>query len=1040
MKVGTGTFSARWAFVLSLTIVSPALAEVGGLVVRVLDAADGSPILGAMVVVTSDRWREVVHRQASDAEGRAEFPVLPVGEGYTVEVLYSGYARTRLDGIVVRSEKSTPIEMRLGSEMRESLTVEARPVVIELDRVGETTRFGDEFIDQLPIQGRFYQRLLALAPGVKDADDDGNPNVHGARSRDFKATVGGVSNVDPLTGEWMSFVNPDTIQEMEIVTAGAGAEFGRAQGGFARIIQKQGSNDFEGVFSLLFRTSKLDGAAASDYFRSAGLEYEWLQPSISLSGPIVRDRLWYRLSHEIIRREDPIDVLTRVAIVDRQQEIHADQLTWQVSPRNKLALQYQADPLKIENFELATNVGADSTRTFERGGTTWTLAWSAPVSSRLFLETTAAYQNHEVDLVPSTTNVTQNCLLFREPYTALNSGRCLNADQSQISGSHFESSRDERQRLTIDTRATHWIPEFLGMSHRIKVGLSVENERYFRDLRRGPDMIFDEPPPTLGPRLADVAVRITVPPEVSTRTVGTNWGVWFEDQLKPRGNLALTLGLRVDREELNGEGFTPFDPRSEARLFDELDLTTTVQLAMARAFTAYESLGNFQELLAAQIGVTPDQVQLGPGASQSAFWNTQRGYDPIAVAQTNLSPRVSVSWDPGADGKTRIFASAGRYYDKIFLAVPGVEIEPPFTVLNFAGLYSDGRFTDNGLNSGLNPSASIQIFDRNIGTPYQDEWTIGIERELWPETSLKATWIHRRFEDQLQDVETNHRTGDLGRCVRPLNPASVVVVQAPGISFYADPYSGEQYLDSDPGPGDGRIDDCTGDLGGVGLGAGLQTPDGLPDLYALNPGWGDLLLVGNFNRSAYSAGVIELIRRLHRDWEVSGSYTWSRAKGDAEDYDQVLGNESTLREDERGFLSYDQRHAIRLSAVTLVPGRWRLGGTLRWESGTPYSTLDNKRTILAIPPVYGGLGDRGTQLRLRYPSRQRNDQRNPAFWGVDLRVAREFQLRDLNLQVTAEVFNLLDDDTLTVDDITNGNLNGTRRPGRSYQIGTRLAF
>ena len=42
--------------------------------------------------------------------------------------------------------------------------------------------------------------MLTLAPGVQDADGDGNPNVHGSRDRDFKAEVGGVSNVDPLTG------------------------------------------------------------------------------------------------------------------------------------------------------------------------------------------------------------------------------------------------------------------------------------------------------------------------------------------------------------------------------------------------------------------------------------------------------------------------------------------------------------------------------------------------------------------------------------------------------------------------------------------------------------------------------------------------------------------------------------------------------------------------------------------------------------------------------------------------------------------------
>ena len=67
------------------------------------------------------------------------------------------------------------------------------------------------------------------------ADGDGAPTVHGSRSRDFRSVVSGVSNVDPLTGQWMSRVNPNSIAKMEVITAGAGVEFGRAQGGFARV-------------------------------------------------------------------------------------------------------------------------------------------------------------------------------------------------------------------------------------------------------------------------------------------------------------------------------------------------------------------------------------------------------------------------------------------------------------------------------------------------------------------------------------------------------------------------------------------------------------------------------------------------------------------------------------------------------------------------------------------------------------------------------------------------------------------------------------
>jgi hypothetical protein len=90
---------------------------------------------------------------------------------------------------------------------------------------------------------------VAQTAVVEFEEPGGNPNVHGGRERDFRAQIGGVSNVDPLTGEWLSRINPESIEEMEILPWGAGVEFGRASAGFARVLQTQGSNEFECTFS-----------------------------------------------------------------------------------------------------------------------------------------------------------------------------------------------------------------------------------------------------------------------------------------------------------------------------------------------------------------------------------------------------------------------------------------------------------------------------------------------------------------------------------------------------------------------------------------------------------------------------------------------------------------------------------------------------------------------------------------------------------------------------------------------------------------------
>jgi hypothetical protein len=408
---------------------------------------------------------------------------------------------------------------------------------------------------------------------------------------------------------------------------------------------------------------------------------------------------------------------------------------------------------------------------------------------------------------------------------------------------------------------------------------------------------------------------------------------------------------------------------------------------------------------------------------------------------------LTLSWDPWSNGKTKLAATAGRYYNRIDLNVPLLELNPPTTTLSFETVQSGFGFQFNGLDESINPAVNIQTVDRDLKTPYNDEWTLQVEREIAQETSVKLTYVNRRFRDQLQDYDLNHVAGDYGRCILQLTLTQPTIQPV-------DP--------SDPdynpalAPGDGLLDDCIGELEvrppateGSTEPIVLQRPDGVTDLYVQNPGWGDILLVSNVNEIQYEGYSVEMIRRQFRSWEMQASYTWSRAVGDGEDFNQALGDDRTLVEDERGYQAYDQRHVVQVASTTITPWGFRLGGSVSWESGLPYSVLQQAPTIDAIPPDYGTLNP-GSPARVRttYLTGRRNDQRNSAFWNVDVRVAKELTLgRDLNMQLSAEIFNLLNDATYQVfDPLTetgtqiNGNNNSVFRFGRRWQLGMRLAF
>ena len=257
-------------------------------------------------------------------------------------------------------------------------------------------------------------------------------------------------------------------------------------------------------------------------------------------------------------------------------------------------------------------------------------------------------------------------------------------------------------------------------------------------------------------------------------------------------------------------------------------------------------------------------------------------------------------------------------------------------------------------------------------------------------------------------------------------------------------------------PGDGILDDCAGELEFFGGDPNdttddinLENPDGIADLYVQNPGWGNIFFVGNLNEIDYEAYELRLVRRQYRNWELQGSNVWSESIGNGEDFNQALGDDRTLAEDERGYQADDQRHVVRVSATTVTPWGFRIGGSMSWQSGLPYSIQQRKLSYDAISPVFQGLGaDGAARRRTTYPTGVRNDERNVSWWDFNLRVSREFTLgRGVNGQASVEVFNLFNDGTYQVfsplarsGQQVNGINEAIQRFGREWQLGLRLAF
>lgn len=87
----------------------------------------------------------------------------------------------------------------------------------------------------------------------------------------------------------------------------------------------------------------------------------------------------------------------------------------------------------------------------------------------------------------------------------------------------------------------------------------------------------------------------------------------------------------------------------------------------------------------------------------------------------------------------------------------------------------------------------------------------------------------------------------------------------------------------------------------------------LPRESVHSPFFNEVLRVGNHNSSTYRAWVIDVHRRFHRNWELEVSYVHSSALEDAEDYNQIIGNDPGLTEDVYGYLDYDVRDVLKVN-------------------------------------------------------------------------------------------------------------------------------
>ena len=232
----------------------------------------------------------------SSIEGRYRFTGVRPGR-YNVTVEASGFQRVTRQGVMLLTGEKVRLDfvLSIGSVLENvSITADAPLLRTESADIGQV--IDNKKIVELPLNGRSFISLAALAPGVALPPGSAFPRINGGRPRTNEFLFDGVTVLQPEPGQVTFMPVVDAIQEFKIETNSPPAEFGRFNGGVINLTTKSGTNDFHGSVFEFLRHEALNArnlfAPATPSIPGKPL-FRRNQFGAVFGGPIVRDRTFF---------------------------------------------------------------------------------------------------------------------------------------------------------------------------------------------------------------------------------------------------------------------------------------------------------------------------------------------------------------------------------------------------------------------------------------------------------------------------------------------------------------------------------------------------------------------------------------------------------------------------------------------------------------------------------------------------------------------------------------------------------------------------
>jgi hypothetical protein len=555
-------------------------ASTGQLQVTVTDQ-NGQPL--AMVIVIAQQNDKAVAQERTTPSGNAMLRLAP--GTYKILVEKQGFYTTAVAKLDIAAGQQSPMEVKLQPvrEYKEEIEVTAQVSPIDPQEISSAQAITASDISTIPYPtARDYRGVLAYIPGVI-GDSGQQIHIAGASTQEIQDYLDGFEVSQPAGGALSLRVNPDSLQKIDVRSSRYSSQFGKGSGGLVDLQVQDGDNRFR--------------INATDFFPTfqtvKGFQLNNWTPRGYFSGPLIKDKLWFDISHEGEVNYNVIKELPDGADTNRLwRTADLGRLRMNLTPGNVLTAS------AVLNLQDSQNSGISP---FD------------PVSVSL--------HNHNylylLGLKDQITLAQDTLFEFGGAFHRNKASSLPEGDLPYVLGPEGRSGNFWVTNQNISTRTQGFAnlylrPWKLAGTHQLTVGGRADRVLYHADINRGTVQFVDG----TGALLRQITFSNAPPLSLST----LESGAYIQDRWTPMQRVIIETGGRWDHDSYLGRDF--FSPR----------IAGTMLISAAS-----------ETKLSAGIGIYFDRSNLALASNGSQGTRTDEFFSPLAALFTptfTVDPRL----------------------------------------------------------------------------------------------------------------------------------------------------------------------------------------------------------------------------------------------------------------------------------------------------------------------------------------------------------------------------------------------------------------